>query len=198
MPRRSNAEALRTREAIIDQAVQTASVEGLEGVTIGGLADALRMSKAGVIGHFGNKADLQRAALAQAQAMFVEQVWGPAEHEAPGLPRLRAICEAWISHLVDSPFEGGCFMTTASTEWDARHGALREDVRSGMERWRKVLKREARFAIEAGDLTGEADPDQIAFELLAVAMGLNQSIQLLDDPHAAARGRRAMRRVLGV
>src|SRR5215212_1764793 len=119
MPRRSNAEALRTRDAIIGRAVQTASVEGLEGVTIGKLAGDLGMSKAGVIGHFGNKTDLQRATLAQAQVMFAEQVWGPAADQAPGLDRLQAICEAWITHLAASPFEGGCFMTTASTEWDA-------------------------------------------------------------------------------
>lgn len=196
MPRRSNADALRTREAIIGQAVQTASVEGLEGVTIGKLADDLGMSKAGVIGHFGNKADLQRAALEQAQAMFIREVWGPAEGRAPGLERLRAICDAWVAHLVDCPFEGGCFMTTASTEWDARHGELREDVRIGMERWRKALRREARTAIEAGELSGESDPDQIAFELLAIAMGLNQAIQLLDDRRAAERARRAMRKAL--
>jgi AcrR family transcriptional regulator len=196
VPRRSNADALRTREAIIGQAVQTASVEGLEGVTIGGLAGDLGMSKAGVIGHFGNKADLQRAALVQAQAIFTDQVWGPAADRAPGLERLRAICDAWVAHLVDCPFEGGCFMTTASTEWDARHGELREDVRAGMERWRKALRREARTAVEAGELSADTDPDQIAFELLAIAMGLNQAIQLLDDRRAADLARRAMRRVL--
>jgi AcrR family transcriptional regulator len=196
MPRRSNAEAQRTRETIIDQAVQTASVEGLEGVTIGRLAGDVGMSKAGVIGHFGNKTDLQRAALLQAQAIFTEEVWGPAEHREPGIERLRAICDAWVAHLVDCPFEGGCFMTTASTEWDARQGELREDVRSGMERWRKVLRREARTAIAAGDLSAENDPGQIAFELLAIAMGLNQAIQLLGDRHAPDRARHAMRRLL--
>lgn len=197
MPRRSNAEAQRTREAIIGQAVQTASVEGLEGVTIGQLATDLGMSKAGVIGHFQNKTDLQRAALMRAQAMFTEQVWGPAEKSEPGLERLHAICDAWVAHLVDCPFEGGCFMTTASTEWDARrHGELREDVRAGMERWRRALRREARTAIKAGELDAEHDPDQVAFELLAIAMGLNQAIQLLDDRRAADLARRAMQRVL--
>jgi hypothetical protein len=110
---------------------------------------------------------------------------------------LQAICDAWVAHLVDCPFEGGCFMTTASTEWDARrHGELRDDVREGMERWRKALRREARTAIEAGELSADHDPDQVAFELLAIAMGLNQAIQLLDDRRAATLARRAMARVL--
>lgn len=196
MPRRSNADAVRTREAIIGQAVQTASVEGLEGVTIGGLAGELGMSKAGVIGHFENKFDLQRAALKQAQAIFTREVWDPAADKAPGLERLQAICDAWVAHLVDCPFDGGCFMTTASTEWDARHGELRDDVRAGMERWRKTLRGEARTAVEAGELGADSDPDQIAFELLAIAMGLNQAIQLFDDRRAAKLARRAMRRVL--
>src|SRR4051794_25491523 len=112
MPRRSNAEAAQTRAAIIGRAVQTASIEGLEGVTIGRLADDLGMSKAGVIGHFGNKADLQRATLRQAQRIFRDEVWTPAELKPAGMPRLLAICDAWIEHLRNSPFPGGCFMCT--------------------------------------------------------------------------------------
>src|SRR3954468_122799 len=104
MPRRSNAEAAQTRASIIDRAVRTASIEGLEGVTIGRLADDLGMSKAGVIGHFGNKADLQRAALWRARAIFTAEVWERAENEPEGLPRLLAVCEAWIEHITDSPF----------------------------------------------------------------------------------------------
>lgn len=197
MPRRSNAQAAQTRVAIIDRAVQAASVDGLEGVTIGRLADDLGMSKAGVIGHFGNKTDLQRAALRRAQAIFTDQVWRPAEHKPAGMPRLLAICDAWIAHITDSPFAGGCFMCTVSTEWDARAGALHDDVKAGWERWRAQLRRDAATAREHGDLPGGTDPDQVAFELLAIAMGLNQSLQLLDDRRATARARRAVRRVLG-
>src|SRR5689334_772719 len=104
MPRRSNEEAAKTRAAIIDRAVQTASIEGLEGVTIGRLADDLGMSKAGVIGHFGDKTTLQRAALHQAQKIFTGQVWDPAKDKPRGLPRLSAVCEAWIKHITNSPF----------------------------------------------------------------------------------------------
>jgi AcrR family transcriptional regulator len=197
MPRRSNAEAALTRAAIIDRAVATASIEGLEGVTIGRLADDLGMSKAGVIGHFGNKADLQRAALHSARAIFTAAVWETAEDRPRGLPRLRAICDAWIEHITNSPFPGGCFMCTVATEWDARDGDLHDDVRDNWQHWLKVLAREAASAREQGDLPADADPQLIAFELNAIAMGLNQALQLFDDRRAPARARKAVRRVLG-
>jgi AcrR family transcriptional regulator len=196
MPRRSNAEAAKTRAAIIDRAVQTASVEGLEGVTIGRLADDLGLSKAGVIGHFGDKATLQRAALHEARRIFTEQVWAPAESQPAGLPRLRAICDAWIEHIVHSPFPGGCFMCTVATEWDAREGDLHDDVKDNWRLWLKVLAREARTARDAGDLPPDADPDLIAFELNAIAMALNQALQLFGDRRGPARAKAAVERVL--
>src|SRR3954454_10252965 len=161
MPRRSNAEAAQTRAAIIDRAVQTASIEGLEGVTIGKLADDLGMSKAGVIGHFGSKTDLQRAALHQAWAIFTRDVWEPGAKKPGGLARLTAICDAWVGHIANSPFPGGCFMCTVSTEWDARAGELHGEVRERWSLWVKPLRREAAKARDARELPADADPDQI-------------------------------------
>src|SRR3954453_100099 len=198
MPRRSNAEAAQTRAAIIDRAVQTASIEGLEGVTIGRLADDLGMSKAGGIGPFGKKSDLQRATFHQAQKIFTAEVWEPAKGKPRGLPRLRAICDAWIEHVTHSPFPGGCFMCTVATEWDAREGELHDEVRESWRLWLKVLAREAATAREQGELPGDSDPRQIAFELNAIAMALNQSLQLFDDRRAPARARSAVRRVLSL
>lgn len=198
MARSSVAEAQKTREAIVARAVDVASVEGLEGVTIGRLASDLGMSKAGVIGHFGSKADLQLAALSAASHVFVDQVWAPAADEEPGLPRLLEICDAWISHITRSPFEGGCFWTAASAEFDGRGGPVHEAVQARMRSWRKVLRAEILTAKEAGDLPPDLDPDQAVFELEAIPMGLNQSVQLFGDRRAPARARRAMRRVLGV
>lgn len=194
MPRRSNAEAAQTRAAIIERAVETASIDGLEGVTIGRLADDLGMNKAGVIGHFGSKTDLQRAALHQAWQIYLNEVWEPCQDERPGLQRLRAIAEAWINHVAHSPFPGGCFMCTVSTEWDAREGELHDEVKRGWDVWRKTLRRDAATAVSEGDL--DADPDQVVFELTAIAMGLNQSLQLLGDKRAPARARRAVERLL--
>ena len=197
MPRRSNAEAAQTRAAILDRAVQAASIEGLEGVTIGRLADDLGMSKAGVIGHFGSKIDLQRAAFREAQRIFTTEVWEPAEAKPRGLPRLRAICEAWIKHVANSPFPGGCFMCTVATEWDAREGEIHDEIRQSWRQWLELLAREAAVARDAGDLPPGTDPDQVAFELNAIAMALNQSLQLFGDHQAPARARRAVRRVFG-
>jgi len=189
VPRRSVAEAQKTRESILSRAVDVASLDGLEGLTIGRLAGELEMSKAGVIGHFGSKEALQIAALEEAAAVFTRVVWEPAAGEEPGLPRLRAIAEAWVAYLQGDVFPGGCFLTAASCEWDGRSGPVRDRVAATMDLWLDVLAREARGA-------GFEDPQQVAFELNAVAMGLNQRVQLHGDASAPDRARRAMERVL--
>src|SRR3954454_11601575 len=109
MPRRSAIEAAGTRDAIIRRAADIGSVEGLEGITIGHLASDLEMSKAGVIGHFGSKEELQLATLALAADLFAEQVWRPAEHRTPGLDRLLGICAAWTRYADRPILSGGCF-----------------------------------------------------------------------------------------
>jgi AcrR family transcriptional regulator len=189
MPRRSAAAALETRRSIVDRAVDVASVEGLEGLTIGRLAGDLDMSKAGVIGHFGTKEKLQLAALERAVEIFRREVWEPAAGTDPGLARLRAIADAWISYLERGVFPGGCFLTAASTEWDGREGPVRDSVRSTLALWLGVLAADAARA-------GLDDPGQVAFEMNAVAMGLNQALQLDLDPQAPERARRAMTRLL--
>jgi AcrR family transcriptional regulator len=189
MPRRSAAAALETRRAIVDRAVDVASVDGLDGLTIGRLAGELEMSKAGVIGHFGTKEKLQLAALERAIAIFRREVWQPAAGLDRGLERLRAIAEAWISYLERDVFPGGCFLTAASTEWDGRAGPVRDAVRQTLDLWRGVLVDEAAHA-------GLDDPEQVAFEMNAVAMALNQALQLHLDPKAPERARKAMGRLL--
>ena len=196
MARSSVAEAKRTREAIVARATDVASVEGLEGVTIGRLASDLDMSKAGVIGQFGSKAELQLAAIDAASRAFAEAVWAPAADREPGLPRLLAIGEAWVDYVARPPFEGGCFFTAASVDFDGRGGPVHEAVRKRGMQWKKVLRREAATAVEAGDLPSGLDVDQVVFELEAIPMGLNQAIQLHGDRRAPARARKALRRVL--
>jgi AcrR family transcriptional regulator len=198
VPRRSAADALKTRESIVSRARDVASVDGLEGVTIGRLAGDLGMSKAGVIGHFGSKVELQRAALQAASDRFTHDVLGPANGMRPGLARLLTICDAWVTHLTRPAFPGGCFFTAASCEFDGRPGVVHDEVRDGIRRWRKRLAREVEAAIAGGELDAGLDPEQAAFELYAVSMALNQEVQMLGNGRAAALARRAMRRVLGV
>lgn len=194
-PRNSAKDALATRDAILVEAVDRASIEGLEGITIGNLASALRMSKAGVIGKFGSKEELQLATLESAVARFTQAVWEPASRKPEGIERLRAIARSWISYLEGDVFPGGCFLTAASTEFDGRPGRVRDEVRATVVLWHRVLAREAKLAIAAGELEG--DPAQIAFEMNGVAMAVNQALQLGHDKSAARRGRTAMKRILG-
>lgn len=196
-PRSSVAEASRTREAIVAEVVARASVEGLEGITIGTVADGLGMSKAGVVGPFGSKEKLQLAALEGAIEIFRAEVWDRAADSSPGLERLRAIAERWISYLERDVFPGGCFLTAAAAEFDGRPGRVRDAVAATLRLWNAVLEAEARTAIEAGELDPSADPAQVAFELNAIAMAVNQARQLRADADAGRRGRIAMARALG-
>jgi AcrR family transcriptional regulator len=195
-PRRSASDALATRDAIVAAAVDRASTDGLEGITIGRLADELAMSKAGVIGHFGSKQALQLEAVAEANAIFRREVWDPVAHRPPGLVRLRALLDRWFAYLEGDVFPGGCFITAASTEFDGRDGPVRDAVADSIRRWHGVLEREARAAVADGDLPAGADPAQIAFELGAIGPALNQARQLLGDGGAGKRARRAVDRIL--
>ena len=196
-PRRSAAEARDTRAAIVDRAVDLSSVEGLEGLTIGRLAAEMQMSKAGVIGHFGNKETLQLETLDAATRVFIREVWQPPAHLEPGLPRLLGVCDAWISYLDRGVFPGGCFLTAASTEFDGRPGPVHDAIAAALARWLDALAGEVRTAKRAGDLPRGTDPAGVAFQLNALAMGTNQAIQLHRDPRAGARGRATMRALLG-
>jgi AcrR family transcriptional regulator len=196
MPRRSAAAAADTRSAIVTAAVDLASTDGLEGITIGRLADDLAMSKAGVIGPFGSKEALQLAALDVAIDVFTREVWQRSESAEPGRARLEAIRDAWIRYLITDVFPGGCFLTAASCEFDARGGPVRDAVAAGLDRWRRVLEREAKIAIEAGDLPADTDPGDVAFGFAAAAVGLDQAWQLHRDPEAPERCRRLMTRIL--
>ncbi|MGW0663796.1 TetR/AcrR family transcriptional regulator [Streptodolium elevatio] len=197
-PRRSVAETRDTRARIIARSAAIASVDGLEGLTIGRLAGDLGMSKAGVLGHFGTKEALQIAALDGASEEFVRLVWEPAADRPAGLARLLAVCEAWTAYLVGerAAFPGGCLFTTASIEFDARQGPVRDKVLRLFTGWRKSLVADVRAAVKAEELPRDTDPDQIVFELFGIYLSLNQSVQLFDDPRAAERARTAVRRLL--
>jgi AcrR family transcriptional regulator len=196
MPRRSAADAARTRAAILDRSVALASVEGLEGLTIGRLATDLDMSKAGVLGHFGTKEDLQLAALSAARAVYRRELWDRAKDAAPGRARLLAVADAWLDYLARDVFPGGCFVTAVSCEFDDRPGRVRDAVLALHREWMAVLAHEAKRAIADGDLPRGTDPHDVAFGLNAIAMGVNQALHLAHDDDAPARGWRAMRTLL--
>ena len=196
MPRRAAAQVADSREAIVGAAVAQGSLYGLEGVTIGRLASELGMSKSGLIGHFGSKERLQLATLDSAVAQFVREVWDPVEREAPGRARLLALCDSWLAAHRREMFPGGCFLTTASVEFDGRPGPVRDAIAAVMRRWLGLLEREARTAIDAGELDTSLDPADVAFELNALAMGANCAFQLHGDERAFDQARAAMQRAL--
>jgi AcrR family transcriptional regulator len=195
-PRHSAEDAQRTRVAIVEHGTRQASIEGLEGMTIGRLAEGLGLSKAGVVGPFGSKQALQLAVLGEAVRVFTERVWTPAAGRPAGRPRLLAVCERWVAYLADCPLPGGCFITTASTEWDAREGPVRDAVAGAQRRWLDTLSADAEVAVRAGELPAETDPTELAFALNGIAMSLNQAIQLFSDDAAPDRARRSLARLL--
>jgi AcrR family transcriptional regulator len=196
MPRRSAAEVAGSRAQTLADAVGLASIVGLEGLTIGRLAERLGMSKGGLVGRFGSKEELQLATLDQAAEIFRRAVYEPASAAPPGLARLNAICDAWVAYLRRPPFPGGCFLTTAMVEFDARPGPVNDAVKKVMRRWLALLEREARAAIESGELPAETNPKDVAFTINALAVGANCDFQLNRNPGSLQCARRAMAAVL--
>lgn len=197
MPRRSATEVAGSRADTLAGAVQLASIVGLEGLTIGRLAERLGMSKSGLVGRFGSKEQLQLATLDQAADIFRRTVYEPASTAPPGLARLNAICDAWVAYLGRPPFPGGCFLTTAMVEFDARPGPLNDAVKKVMRRWLTLLEREAGTAIENRELPANTDAKDVAFTINALAIGANCDFQLNRNPRSLQRTRRAMAAVLG-
>jgi AcrR family transcriptional regulator len=176
----------RTRAAILERAVDLASVEGLEGLTIGRLASDLRMSKSGLFRHFGSKQDLQLATVAAAGDRFVAMVIQPARAAPDGAPRLRAMAERYLDYL--HSFPGGCFWGATASEFDDRPGPVRDAIAASLDAWMAELVRQATAA-------GIADPDRYAFELYAVVMAANARWRLTGDRRTFDLARAALARL---
>jgi AcrR family transcriptional regulator len=187
----------RTRRAILTAAVNIASVEGLEGLTIGRLATELDMSKSGLFAHFGSKEELQIATVRAAAAIFGHRVVVPAEEQhEPGIARLQAVLDTWLDYMERGIFAGGCFFAAATIEMDGRPGPVRDAVALQMTRWAQLLADYARAAIERGELREDTDPEQLAFELDALGTAVNSGWQLHQQEGVFERGHRAIRRRL--
>ena len=182
----------RTRQSILERAVDLASLEGLEGLTIGRLAEDLKMSKSGLFAHFGSKEDLQIAAIEAAARRFIDEIYSPALKEPRGLPRLIAICRSWLSYLRRGVFPGGCFFAAASFEFDGRPGPIRDFVRKLMDDWIGALEKAIRMAIDEGHLDPAVDPAQLAFELNSLFFGANFAYYLRGDARAIDRAESAI------
>jgi len=176
-----------TREAILDRAVDLATVEGLEGLTIGRLAAELRMSKSGLFAHFGSKQELQLATVAAATERFKGRVIDPVLDLPDGAPRLRAMAERYLDQLGD--YSGGCFWAATSAEYDDRPGPVRDAIAAGLDAWLGELERQARVA-------GVESPERFAFEVYALVMATNTRYRLSGDKRVFAYAREGLDRLL--
>lgn len=182
----------RTRAAILEEAARLATVEGLEGLSIGGLARATGMSKSGLYAHFGSKRDLQLATVDAARDTFVVEVLRPALAAPRGIRRLVAACERFVSHVERGVFPGGCFFSAAAVDVGPRPGPLRDAIAAQQRDWIAVLDRLAREASDLGELAPGTDPAQLAFELHALLVAANTAFVLHGDDHGLARARAAI------
>ena len=157
-PRRRRADGERSRRAILEAAAQLATTEGLEGLSIGHLADHIGISKSGLYSHFGSKEELQLATVETAREIFDADVVQPAESLPDPLARLQALCERFISHVERRVFAGGCFFASVGAEFDTHPGPVKERVAELQGEWQARLETLIQEAQAAGDLDGAEDP----------------------------------------
>ena len=183
----------RDRARIVEHAARLASVEGLEGLSIGRLAVASGVAKSSVHALFGSKEELQLATINAARDSFIAEVVGPAlAGTSPGRERLLALCEGYLSYVERRVFPGGCFFVAASAEVGAQPGRIHDEVARVQQQWRDLLLQEARAAADRGELGVSDEPAQLAFELGVILAGTDIVAILHDDPGAVSRGRAAV------
>ena len=185
-----------TRQHILGTALAMARECGLEGLTIGSLADGLHMSKSGVFAHFGSKEELQIAVLKEAAERFADQVLRPALAAPRGLSRLRAILEHWLAYSVASGLPGGCLFIAAAAEFDDKPGPVRDFLQQQQGQWRQTLLRAVGMAVETGELPPETDAEQFGFEMFALVLACHHDQRLLSERHAVDRARTGFERLL--
>jgi AcrR family transcriptional regulator len=186
-----------TRAAILEMALQLASRDGLEGLTIGLLADQMNMSKSGVFAHFGSREDLQLEVIKLYHANFEQEVFYPSLKEKRGLPRLRSMFLLWVNR-VSVEIDSGCIYISGAVEYDDRPGELREQLSSMVTTWQQALRRATLQAIDCGDLNQDTDPDQLVFEMYGLILALHHDARFLKTPHSFERAHSGFQRLLQI
>lgn len=198
VPRSPRADGQRTRDAILRAAASLATVEGLEGLSIGNLAAAIGMSKSGLYAHFDNKQELQLATVAEAERIFASEVMEPALAARPGRAQLAAVCEAFFQYVERPVFPGGCFFAATALEMGARPGPVKERIAGIYHDFAAQLRSFAATAIAQGELPADEDPERLAFELHAILLGADTKFVLHDDSAVLDLARQVVRRRLGL
>ena len=195
--RHTRSDGERSRQAILATAARLASTHGIDRLSIGDLATEVGMSKSGLYAHFGSKEELQLATIDAAEDIFNEVVIEPAASAPPGLPSVLALSDAFIDHLRDKVFPGGCFFACASAEVHAQPGPVKDRIAEFDGRWRGRLERELAAAKAAGDLPADEDIDEVVFDVDALLYYAHGAFSFRDDPAVLEAARGAVRRRLG-
>lgn len=195
-PRRGRADGERRRDQILQTAARLATVEGLDGLSIGRLAQATGMSKSGLYAHFGSKEELQLATIDTARSIFVDVVAQPALTAPAGIERLEAACLRFLDHVDQQVFPGGCFFSSVAAEVSGRPGDVRDRIAREQLDWLALLEALAVDARDRGHLAADTDAAQLAFELNAVIVAANTSFVLHGDRNGLHRARQAVERHL--
>jgi AcrR family transcriptional regulator len=184
-----------TRAAILDAALGLASQIGLEGLSIGALAEVTQMSKSGVFAHFGSREELQISVVREYHSKFEEEVFYPAVREARGLPRLRAMFDRWVKR-VSVEIDSGCIYISGAVEFDDRPGPVRDALVSMVRTWHDALERAIQIAIEEGHLKPDADPMQMLFEIHGLILALHHDARFLRNRGVLDRARAGFERLV--
>ena len=184
-----------TRAAIVEAALETASRDGLEGLTIGTLADQMHMSKSGVFAHFGSREDLQLAVLREYTRRFIDEVLRPAVKKPRGLPRLQAILDRWVAFLARE-LTRGCIMIAGAVEYDDRPGPQHDAMVAIIAGWKAELLKAIRQAVQEGHLKADIDAQQMVFEIYGLMLAMHQDARLLRSAGSARRARTGLARLV--
>ena len=185
-----------SRRAVMRVAVDLASVEGLERLSIGALAAEASLSKGGVVALFGTKEQLQLATVAAASEIFVAHVVTPALEVKGGLERLTVLLDAWLRYSETRVFAGGCFFAAASAELGSQKGPVRDAVAAAMREWQAFVQRTIERAVARGELDEATDAAQLTFEITSLLDGANDMSLLFDSAEPYGRARAALARLL--
>jgi AcrR family transcriptional regulator len=193
--RRSDGE--RTHAAILQAALELASVEGIAALTLGRLAERVGVSKSGLYAHFRSKRTLQLEVLAAARGIFEREVIERGLAAPPGRARLEALCDAYLAYVERRVFPGGCFFAGMLAEFDAQAGELHQEVAADQREWRALVETLVREAQQRGEVSADVDPAQLAFEITAAVEHANYYSVLFDDPTVLKRARRSITAAIG-
>lgn len=185
-----------TRAAILDVALSLASRDGLEGLTIGLLADKMNMSKSGVFAHFGSRTDLQIEVLKLYHSVFEQEVFYPSLQAERGLPRLEALFARWIKR-VTVEIASGCIYISGAVEYDDRPGAIREELVGMVRAWQNALHRCVVQAVELGHLKQDTDPQQLVYEMYGLVLALHHDARFIKRPGSVERAEAGFVRLIG-